>query len=101
MVMRILSYIAFSLIITITPVYAQEPEGEMREGIDLLQQGTRLLLEGLMSELGPALQDLEDMVLDLNRYYPPEILPNGDIIIRRKPDPAPRQPPIDGGEIEL
>jgi len=34
--------------------------------------------------LGPALRDLEEKIDDLNAYLPPEVLPNGDIIIRRK-----------------
>ena len=58
--------------------------GPMREGMNLLQEGTRMLLEGLMQELGPALKELEGKLDDLNAYYPPEVLPNGDIIIRRK-----------------
>ena len=80
-------------------VVAQSDDGQLREGVDLLQQGTRLLLEGLIKELGPALQDLENMVVDLNKYNTPEILPNGDIIIRRK-QPLNTNPPKDG-EIDL
>ena len=34
----------------------------------------------------PALADMMDEVQDWSRYGQPEILPNGDIIIRRKPD---------------
>ncbi len=31
-------------------------------------------------------EQLKDMVDDMNAYQAPEMLPNGDIIIRRKPD---------------
>ena len=37
-------------------------------------------------EMGPALAEIADKVEDWSRYEAPEILPNGDIIIRRKPD---------------
>lgn len=69
-----------------TPSFADDGEDHMREGVELLQEGTRLLLEGLMLEIGPALQGLEDKLIDLNVYHAPEVLPNGDIIIRRKTD---------------
>lgn len=80
------------------PATAQD-DSDISEGMDLLQQGTRLLFEGIMKELGPALEDLEGKVLDLNKYHAPEILPNGDIIIRRK---TPLDAvPLEDGEIEL
>jgi len=81
------------------PINAQDDEDNLRDGMDLLQQGTRLLLQGLMDELGPALQGLEDMVIDLNAYHAPEVLPNGDIIIRRRIQLVPD--PLNDGEIEL
>ena len=36
--------------------------------------------------MSPMVEQLQDMVDDLNAYEAPEMLPNGDIIIRRKPD---------------
>lgn len=67
------------------PAAAQEDGGgNMSEGLDLLSEGTRLLLQGLMDELGPALEGLREGLSDLDAYHPPEMLPNGDIIIRRK-----------------
>jgi sulfite reductase alpha subunit-like flavoprotein len=89
------------------PVQAQEDEGR-----SLMERGAELFLEGLAQEMAPALNDLRSMaeqfgpsmqsffeemgpafaevlseVKDWSRYEPPEILPNGDIIIRRKADP--------------
>ena len=64
------------------PVTAEE--SDVQEGMDLLSEGTRLLLRGLMAEMEPALRDLQGALKDLNGYHPPEVLPNGDIIIRRK-----------------
>ena len=79
------------------PVQAQNDE--LSEGIDLLDEGARLLLRGLMNEMSPALKDLEQALRDLSAYHPPEVLPNGDIIIRRK---TPLEPEIgEDGEVEL
>lgn len=86
---------------------------EDQDGSDIAR-GVELFFKGLREELGPALDDLNDMagefgpamrsfiaemgpalgdvieeVKDWSRYEPPEILPNGDILIRRKPDPDP------------
>ena len=75
------------------------PESEMQEGLDLLGEGTRLLMEGLRNELGPALEGLRDRLGDIDAYHPPELLPNGDIIIRRK-TPFDEEPiPEDGVEL--
>ena len=73
------------LLASALPAAAQEDGGgEVAEGLDLLSEGTRLLLEGLMNELAPALEGLREGLSDLDAYHPPEVLPNGDIIIRRK-----------------
>ena len=37
-------------------------------------------------KMSPMVEQLKDMVDDLNAYEAPEMLPNGDIIIRRKPE---------------
>ncbi len=90
------------------------------EGLDLMEQGARLLFQGIMSEMEPALKDLTDIgsemgpalqdiftvfgpalievydqIDSLENYETPEILPNGDIIIRRSPD-APAYVPPEG-----
>lgn len=96
-------------------------------GTSLMEEGAKLFFKGLMSEMEPALRELEglaeemepalknfaqemgpalrglmDKVEDWSNYHPPEILPNGDIIMRRKvpidPDNAPVTEPE---EIEL
>lgn len=57
----------------------------------------------LMNLLGPILGDLLGRLEDLGGYALPEVLPNGDILIRRKPQPtAPERPqPPPQGEVEL
>ena len=78
---------------------AQDGQDKMREGAELLQEGLELLLQDMLEELGPAWQELREMIGDLSAYYAPEILPNGDIILRRK---VPLDSlPEDESEIEL
>jgi hypothetical protein len=91
------------------PAAAQEAgtEGgatDMDEGFSLLEEGTRLLLRGLMAEMEPALRELQGALQNLDAYHPPEVLPNGDILIRRKEplEGAPTTPEIPGeGEVDL
>lgn len=95
---------------------APPPDSEMDQGMSLLQQGAELFLRGLMTEVQPQMQDMQkglddlgakmgsaldqaqpwisalsSMVGDFGYYDPPERLPNGDIIIRRKSDAPPVQ----------
>lgn len=84
-----------------TPVPAQDRGGGFFE--DLGRETDRLLGD-LSRRLAPALRDLERELEKLDRYEAPEILPNGDILIRRKRSPqapdapdAPDAPPRHGG----
>ncbi|MEL7298986.1 MAG: hypothetical protein AAFM92_01260 [Pseudomonadota bacterium] len=105
---------------------AQETGDE--EGLSLMERGAQLFFEGLMDEMepaiegfeglardigpamrdmleqmGPAFADLMESIDDLSNYEPPEMLPNGDIIIRRKPDAPDFEMPEIGedGAVEL
>lgn len=101
------------------PAAAQDTGGDpVDEGFSLMQEGARLLFRGLMDEMQPAIDDFTGMAeeiapalqmlademgpalialmgqIDSIRHYEaPEILPNGDIILRRKPDAPPYVPP--------
>lgn len=105
------------------PAAAQEED----DGLSLMEEGAKLFFRGLMDEMepalrelegmadqiepqlrdfvremGPALRDLFDEVEDWSAYHPPEVLPNGDIIIRRKtPQEMLDAPPSTEEEIEL
>lgn len=46
-------------------------------------------MEKMMAEIMPELERLGEAVGGLSNYQMPEFLPNGDIIIRRKPDAPP------------
>lgn len=61
-------------------------EDRARRALDLVGKD----LESLMRGLGESLERLDD-------YGPPQVLPNGDILIprRRPPSPAPDDAPID------
>lgn len=53
-------------------------------------------MTGLLQDYQPVLDELSTLIDDLGNYeLPPERLPNGDIIIRRKAG-APPPPPLDG-----
>lgn len=105
-----------------TTLAAEEPE----DGLSLMERGAKLFLEGLMDEMEPAIEGFESMarefgpamvemmeemgpvlnqlmeqVDDLSNYEPPVMLPNGDIIIKRKSE-APELPEIgEDGAVEL
>ena len=98
------------------PVQAQEapaqPPGGVEEGVDLLQRGMRSILDGLFTEMQPAIEDMSRaltemkpmadqlfrLIDDIGNYEAPVVLDNGDILIRRKPA-APA--PLKEGEVEL
>ncbi|MFK7752935.1 MAG: hypothetical protein AB8B51_10320 [Sedimentitalea sp.] len=107
--------IALSALLLISPpVHAQDQDGKslMEQGMQLFFEGLREevsptlrdlrglseqygpALRGFLSEMGPAFAEMLDEVKDWTRYHPPEILSNGDILIRRKtaPDTAPNVP---------
>ena len=119
---RLVPILVLSVLLPLTaPTLAEEPE---TEGFSLMEEGAKLLLRGLMAEMEPALDEMEkaledaapmleelgpqlsellNVIGDLRNYQPPEVLENGDILIRRKtplPD-ALKQDPGPTGEIEL
>jgi hypothetical protein len=111
-----LAALALAAALAAAPVAAQTtdptpaPKGEIEEGADLLGLGARMILRGLMAEMEPALnemglalnelepvlRDLATLIGDIRNYHPPERMPNGDIILRRKvPLPPPEEGQID------
>lgn len=78
---------------------AQSGAAQDEDAPSLMERGAQQFLEGLLlemepaiegmrgfiDEMGPALIDLMDEIKDWSTYEPPEVLENGDIIIRRKP----------------
>ncbi|WP_425092043.1 AAA+ family ATPase [Tropicimonas sp. S265A] len=83
---------AIAVIAALTqPVSAQEPDG-IEEGLDLFSEGARRLMQEFAGELAPLFLQLEALVDEITAYQAPEVLDNGDIIIRRRPDAPPWAP---------
>lgn len=104
------------------PSFAQDQEPDpslMERGLELFFEGLqdeispamdelRLLAEefgpamqGFLSEMGPALAEIATQVEDWSAYEMPEILPNGDIIIRKKPVQEDAKPPKPDGQTDI
>lgn len=109
---------AFAL--TASPVAAEDQDTNSKS---MMERGAELFFEGLrqeiepkldelrglaekygpamtsfIEEMGPAFMEMVDEVKDWSRYSPPEMLPNGDIIIRKKPDPEGEEAVPDAGD---
>ena len=114
-----------ALSLSAVAVSAETPAPPPDDGVDLMEEGAKLLLRGLLSEMEPAIDELQglaqefgprmqlftqemgpafaelfDHVDDLSHYEPPVFLPNGDIIMRRR-EAAPAFVPDDTDQIEL
>ena len=110
---------AFAIVIAgAVPALGQDTGKSVDDGFSLLEEGARIMRGAMldevepapkdmhrefgdaMQEMAPALRDLAGMIGDIRNYHAPEMLPNGDIIIRRK---TPSDPALPGpnGEIEL
>ena len=86
------------------PAAAQDAEPE---GRDLLERGVESMMRELLRGMAPAIGELEGtmrllegVIGRIEAYEAPEVLPNGDIIIRRRPEAGPEVAPGDG-EVEL
>lgn len=93
-----MKHFAFAAALTVTPLPALAEDSDVDRGLSLLEEGAALMLEGLLAEIEPRLLQLEEAIDGLNAYHPPEVLPNGDIIIRRRHPTRADEP---GGEIDL
>lgn len=105
--------LALSLAVPL-PVQAQETAPAPEEGPSLMERGLSLFFEGFTQEMEPALDEMAQLleqlgptvapameqllalVDDMTNYEMPEMLENGDILIRRKPDAPVVQPPPEG-----
>jgi hypothetical protein len=85
-----------------SPIHA-EPDTTIGRFFELLEQfstDSEDMMQQFLNEMGPALTELQDTISDWSNYAAPEVLPNGDIIIRRKPD-APIEKPLPKGTKEI
>jgi len=117
--------ISGALAASLTMPFASTVLAEEDDGFSLMEEGAKLFMRGIiqemepaieelnelsqelepalkqmMQEMGPAFAELLDKVDDITMYHPPEMLPNGDIILRRK-QPEEVEPPEEDGAIDL
>ncbi len=110
-------FIPLVALCTLLPLSALAQDETEERGLGLMERGAQMFMDGIMDEMGPVMEGFEgfteamrpalrdfaremgpkltellDDVEDWNAYQPPEMMPNGDIIIRRKPD-HPMMPP--------
>jgi hypothetical protein len=104
------------------PLRAEAPTKGVDDGFSLMEEGAKLILRGMadrmkpaldeaqkglgqaLAEWEPALRGLAGKVGDLSAYDAPVMMPNGDIIIRRKVPAGPQMPGTSlgpNGETEL
>jgi hypothetical protein len=92
-------YIALISALIATPAQSDPRDWEkLRKGLEELSEDTQKFFESWVDDLGPLFNSLSDKIDDLSDYEKPEVLPNGDIIIRRKPKPrvpVELKPPIE------
>ncbi|MCA0919216.1 hypothetical protein [Pseudooceanicola nanhaiensis] len=79
---------------------------EMAPAIEGLEDWARDVGPGMksfMEEMGPAFRDLMGDIKDFSQYHKPEVLPNGDIILRkRQPGEEPEaEAKTESGPIDL
>lgn len=63
---------------------APKDDAPLTEEFDKLADGMRKLLESFSDDVAPMMEGLAEQLKGLDAYHAPEVLPNGDIIIRRK-----------------
>ena len=84
--------LALALTLAATPAMAQQvpstPELRLPEQLDRDLRRFMDKMKPLLDETFEAFENLPD-IDSLEHYQMPEVLPNGDIIIRRRPDAPP------------
>ncbi len=85
---------------------ADEPASETpalpsEEELRALGEAAREMARRFAERLDPMLEKLRALAGDLTAYEAPELLPNGDIIIRRKPTPQEAPTPDPEGGVSL
>jgi hypothetical protein len=119
--MRYAPALALSLTLAALPLRAETGAEGADEGFSLIEDGARIILRSMIDEMKPALDEAQDglgealeawepairdlmaRIEDITAYEPPVVLPNGDILIRRRRDPFGPPMPDFGpdGETEL
>jgi hypothetical protein len=91
------------------------PTEDLEQGLSLMEQGAQMLLRHMMGKVEPSLQEMTEalkqaqpqllkllaMVDDIRNFHAPEVLENGDILIRRKTPAELKLEELQGGDTEL
>jgi len=94
--MKHLTQIALIFALMASPAHADAKDWQgLRNDFEQLSEDTQNFFKSWVDDLGPLLDSLKGKIDDFSNYEPPEVLPNGDIIIRRKPAPKPQKPPFE------
>ena len=114
-----MKYIILSVALLAQPNIALAEDNEP-SGLSLMGRGAKDFFDGMKQEMAPAIEGLSDLgskvspalrnftaqmgpaftellndVEDWSVYEPPQRMPNGDILIKRKPElPAQEAPPV-------
>lgn len=85
-----------------SPVFAEETKPVPEpDSFTEFTETLRDLFGDFAQDIAPMFENFGNQIKGLGLYEAPEVLPNGDIIIRRKPD-APREKPGDQeGTVDL
>lgn len=77
----------------------------LSDGVGELTDRTGPALENFLRQMGPAFEDILGEIKDFSKYEAPQVLPNGDILIRRKDEAPQYLPPVPGensdGSVDL
>lgn len=83
--------LALPTLAPLSAAQAEEPEAREGRPLDenflrdqLFDSELRAALKDLLNAFEPVAKELDQMMRDIPQYEAPEILPNGDILIRRK-----------------
>ena len=98
--MKQLALAAFVSLSFAAPTSAQTAQDFAKEFERFSKEAQEFFGE-LAENLAPMIEGFQEKIGDLNQYHPPEILPNGDIIIRRKEKLDTPKPSEDNGAVEL
>lgn len=88
-----ITVIALALVLA-APAFAQGSRPPAGQSLDDMARAMREALEALGGQIAPWAEQLGRLLDDPGAYEAPVLMPNGDILIRRKPDappPAPRE----------
>lgn len=84
------------MLIAAPAAHAQTPQPPDEPTLEDMARAMREALDAFSGKVAPWAEHLGRLLGDPDAYAAPELLPNGDILIRRKPDAPPLDRPETG-----